>query len=200
MPATSLMTASRLLARRPSRAVRVPRARRSASASGSSPGPGGNRPGRLKFDSSSGQPRGYFRQEDGWDAGIRTPILRFRAACPTVERRPKRRERLARRGASGQAGGRSGGLGAHRSRENQGQAHISSCPCSPCLTAERRCARTGGGRASPERPPPVLECRSARPPTQRLRRAPGNCLGTLQPTFRGTRVAKPPVGPNRCTR
>ncbi len=29
----------------------------------------------------------------GWDAGIRTPIPRSRAACPTIERRPSRREK-----------------------------------------------------------------------------------------------------------
>ena len=32
------------------------------------------------------------RAKSGWDVGIRTPITASRARCPTVERRPSRRE------------------------------------------------------------------------------------------------------------
>ena len=37
----------------------------------------------------------------GWDAGIRTPILRSRAACLAIRRRPKRSQRISGRGVGG---------------------------------------------------------------------------------------------------
>ncbi len=54
---------------------------------------------RSRYGSSPclvGKRKSQTRKEknDGWETGSRTPIERFRAACPTIERSPSKRGRI----------------------------------------------------------------------------------------------------------
>ncbi len=93
----------------PSRAPAAPAAAAGSAASCQHPVRLGRLWPAVRFPSFTGSPHparagpvfgGYYRC--GWEAGIRTPIPRSRAACPTIERPPNGPQRLARTASDGQ--------------------------------------------------------------------------------------------------